>query len=231
LIPFIISLTQIYFQVQFPSVISTLTSLPHSLYILIYTWLLYPSCHNYSFQMHFSVHLIITSKCICKVVLATGPIPRFGSGSGSDPEPDRCNGFSPKPWHFKSTILAPIRYLSSDRIVTWSVRRLCSFSPSFTSRCHICNRTNIRWVAIENPHFSAELSPSFTAIQRILLQSQIWQREEKEGLILHNLRTDHVTIRSELRYLFGAKVEGTVIWNRGPVPTLPRTQCVHLFSG
>ena len=164
-------------------------------------------------------------------VLATGPNSRFSSGSGSNPEPDRCNGFSPKTRHFKSTILAPIKYLSSDRIVTWSVRRLCSFSPSFTSRSHICDQTNICWVAIKYPHFSAEKSPSFTAIQRILLQSQIWQREVKEGLILHNLRTDHVTIRSELRYLIGAKVEGTIIWNGGPVPTCPRTRWVPLFSG
>jgi hypothetical protein len=28
----------------------------------------------------------------------------------------------------------------------------------------------------------------------------------KEGLKLHNLRTDHVTIRLELRYLIGAKI-------------------------
>jgi len=35
-------------------------------------------------------------------------------------------------------------------------------------------------------------------------------REVKEGLKLHNLRTDHVTIRSELIYLIGAKAVGTV---------------------
>jgi len=145
------------------------------------------------------------------VVLAMGPNSRFGSGSGSNPEPDRCNGFPPTTRHFKSTILAPIEYLSSDRIVTWSVRRLCSFSPSFPSRSQICDPTSIRWVAIENPHFSAEISPYFTAIQWILAQSQIWQREVKEGLKLHNLRTDHVTIQSELRYLIGGKVAGTVI--------------------
>jgi len=164
-------------------------------------------------------------------VLATGPNSRFCSGSGSNPEPNRCNGFPPTTWHFKCTILTPIKYLSSDRIVTWSVRRLCSFSPSFPSRSQICDLTSIRWVAIENPHLSAEISPYFTAIQRILAQSQIWQREVKEGLGLHNLRTDHVTIRSELRYLIGGKVAGTVIWNRGPGPTRPRTCWVPLFSG
>jgi len=164
-------------------------------------------------------------------VLPTGPNSRFGSGPGSNPEPDRCNWFAPKTRHFKSTILAPIKYLSSDRIVTWSVRRLCSFSPSLPSRSQICDLTSIRSFAFENPHFSAEISPYFTAIERILAQSQIWQREVKEGLKLHNLRTDHVTIRSEFRYLIGGKVAGTVIWNGGPVPTSARTRWVPLFSG
>jgi len=164
-------------------------------------------------------------------VLATGPNSRFGSGSGSNPELDRCNGFPPKTRHFKSTILGPIKYLSSDRIVTWSVRRLCSVSPSFPSHSQICDPTSIRWVAIENPRFSPAISPYFTAIQRISAQSQIWQREVKEGLKQQNLCTDHVTIRSELRYLIGGKVAGTVIWNRGPVPTRPQTRWVPLFSG
>jgi hypothetical protein len=31
----------------------------------------------------------------------------------------------------------------------------------------------------------------------------------KEGLELHNLHTDHVVIRSELKYLIGATVAGT----------------------
>jgi len=45
--------------------------------------------------------------------------------------------------------LPPIKYLSSDRIVTWSVRKLCSSSPSFTSRCQICDWANIRWIAVK----------------------------------------------------------------------------------
>jgi len=126
------------------------------------------------------------------------------------PKPDRCNGsyhmknpahwkwagFPPKTPHFKFTILAPIKYLSSDRIMTWSVRRLCSFSFSFTSHCPICDQTNIRWVAIENPPISGKISLNFTASQWILVLSQIWQREVKEQLKLHNLHTDHVMIRS-----------------------------------
>ena len=45
--------------------------------------------------------------------------------------------------------LPPIKYLSSDRIVTWSVRKLCGFSPSFTSRCQICDSANIRRIAVK----------------------------------------------------------------------------------
>jgi len=92
-----------------------------------------------------------------ELVFATGPHSRFGSGSSCNPEPDCCNWFPPKTRHFKSTILAPIKYLSSDRIVTWSVRRLCSFSPSCPSRSQIWDPTSIRWVAIENPHFSPDI--------------------------------------------------------------------------
>jgi hypothetical protein len=40
----------------------------------------------------------------------------------------------------------------------------------------------------------------------MLIGLQIGKREVKELLILHNLRMDHVSIRSELRYLIGAKV-------------------------
>jgi len=127
-----------------------------------------------------------------------------------------------KPGLGKPGISPPIRDLSSDRIVTWSVGRLCSFSSSFTSRSQICGRTNIRWVAIENPQISSEIWCYFTAIQPMLVQTQIWQQEVKERLKLHNLHIDHVLIRSELKYLIGAKVAGTVIWNRGPGSTLPK---------
>ena len=171
-------------------------------------------------------------------MLATVPNRRVSSGSGSDPEPNRCNGSShtktrtvaigpvlpPKTRHYKSTIFAPIKYLSSDRIVTWSVGKLCSFSPSFTSRSQICGRTNIHRVAIENPRILPEKWRYFTAIRWILVQSQIGQREVKQRLKLHNLHTDHIVIRSELKYLIGATVAGTVIWNRGPGSIRPKNR-------
>jgi len=145
-----------------------------------------------------------------RVVLATGPNSRVGSGSGSTRNQIVAMGLTtrktqtvgngpvlpPKTRHFKFPILAPIKYLSYDRIVIWSVRTLCSFSRSFTSRCQICDWTNIRWVAVENPRISLIISCYFTAILRILVGSQIWKREVKERIILHNLHTDHITIRS-----------------------------------
>jgi hypothetical protein len=47
-------------------------------------------------------------------------------------------------------------------------------------------------------------------------------REVKEQVKLDNLRLEHVMIRSELRYLIGAKVAGTVIWNHGLGSTRPK---------
>jgi len=49
-------------------------------------------------------------------------------------------------------------------------------------------------------------------------------REVKEQLTLHNLRTDHVTIRSELKYLIGAKIVDlkcrVFAGKTGPFPTV-----------
>ena len=46
----------------------------------------------------------------------------------------------------------------------------------------------------------------------------------KARLELHNLRTDHVMIRLELKYLIGAKVAETVKWNRGAGTTRPKNR-------
>jgi len=141
-----------------------------------------------------------------ELVLATGPNSQFGSRSGSNPEQDRCNGFyhtktrtgiTTKTHYFTLTTFAPIKYLSSDRIMTWSVHRLSIISHSFTSRVHNCNVTNICWVAIESPQISHQIWRYFTATQQILVAMPFWLRKVKELLKLHNLCTDHVTIRSE----------------------------------
>jgi hypothetical protein len=70
--------------------------------------------------------------CRWQLVLATVPNSRVGTGSGSDPEPNRYNGYyhtktrtvaigqvlPTKTQHLNIKTLASIKYLSSDRIVT-----------------------------------------------------------------------------------------------------------------
>jgi len=136
-----------------------------------------------------------------------------------------------KPGLCKPRCLTPIKYVSSDRIVTWSVRRLCSSGRSVTYRFQICDPTNIRWVAIENPLISRKMCLYFTATQRISVGSQIWKWEMKQRLVLHILHTDHVMIRSELKYLIGAKVAGTVIWNRSPGNNPAKTKRFGFSAG
>ena len=52
-------------------------------------------------------------------------------------------------FHFTvPTTLAPINYLSFDRIMTWSIRKLFSFNRSCTSCIQICNPTDIRWMVV-----------------------------------------------------------------------------------
>jgi len=76
---------------------------------------------------------------------------------------------------------------------------------SVTNLQQICDPINIRWVAIENLRISVEISRYFTATLQILIRSQIWTQEVQERIKLHNLCIDHLTIRSELKYLIGTK--------------------------
>jgi hypothetical protein len=158
-----------------------------------------------------------------ELVLATGPNCRVSSGSGTTRNRTVAtvltsrktrtvgNGpvLQPKTRHFKFTIVAPIKYFSSDRITTWSICRLCSFSRSITSRFQIFDRTSIHWVAIENLPIPSEIWHYFTTTQRISVGLQVWMQEVKERLKMNNLHIDHVMIRSKLKYLIGAKAVGT----------------------
>ena len=173
-------------------------------------------------------------------MLATVLNSRFSSGAGSTRNRTFAPGLTtwktrtigngpvlpPKTRHFKFTILTPMKYLSSDHIMTWSICRVCSISRFITSHCQMCNRINICRVAIENPQISHIIWRYFSAIQQILVRLQIWKREVEELLTLHDLYIDHVTIRSELKYLIGSKVAGTIRWNRSPVPNWPKPQGV-----
>ena len=116
----------------------------------------------------------------------------------------------PKSRHFNSTTLPPIKYLSSDRIMTWSVYRLCSSSRCFTCRSQICDPTSIPWVAIQNPQISLTICPFLTATLRISVTSQIRKGEVNERPELRNQCTDHVALRWELKYLILFKSVETV---------------------
>jgi hypothetical protein len=110
--------------------------------------------------------------------------------------PDHCNwaSITNTTGHFNLTILAPIKYLSSDSIVTRSICRLCRINRSFTSRVHICNPTNICLVAIKNLPILPKIELFFKATQRLSVGSPIGMWEVKVWFILYNLCIDHVTI-------------------------------------
>jgi len=153
------------------------------------------------------------------LVLAMVPNSWFSSGSGSNLQPDHCNGLYHtktrtvaiglilplKYPHLNLTALDPIKNLSSDCIVRWSLCRLCSIGRSVTAGFQICDLTNTRWVAIEYQQILVQIWSHVTVIQWILIALQIWMWEVKELLKLHNLCIDHVTIRSELKTLNAAK--------------------------
>jgi len=115
------------------------------------------------------------------VVLATVPNWQFGSGSRLELNWNCCNEFCPikkqnrtEPtvfWpvpHFrKLRTLAPIKYLSCDRITIWYIHKRCSFRCSFTSYSPICNPITIRCVALKNAKFPALFHSNSTNSERI----------------------------------------------------------------
>ena len=115
----------------------------------------------------------------------------------------------PKTRQFNITTLPPIKYLSSDRTVTWSVHRMCSSSRFCTSQFQICARTNTHWVAIQTPQIWLTIGRNLTTTQWISVGSEIWTGKVKARWAVHNLHTDHVMIQSELKYLIAAKGVGT----------------------
>jgi len=161
---------------------------------------------------------------VTALVTTTGRNSRVGSGSGStwnrtvatglDTLKTRPSGNGPvlptKTRQIDITTLSPMKYLSSDCIMTWSVCRLCSSSRSFASRSQICDPTNICLVAIENLLVLLTICPFFTATHRISVRSQIGKQEVKEQPDQHNLHTDHVTIQWQLKYLIGGQGFGNI---------------------
>ena len=143
------------------------------------------------------------------LVVAPVPTRQYGSGLRLEPEPNRFNRshhrqtrtvaielvLPPKSLHFNLTTLAASKYLSSDRIVTWSICRLCRVGHSSTSRDQLGNPSDICSVAFKTPSISPECVHFFTATQRLLVRSPIWTQEVKERSILYDLRIDCVTIQ------------------------------------
>jgi hypothetical protein len=103
------------------------------------------------------------------------------------------------------TILTPIRYLNSDCIATWSSCEICRLMPYFLSRSQICDRNNIHWVTLKWSRKSCQNGRVSIPTPPKLVRSQLRQREMKEGIKLHIIRIDYVSIRWELWYLIGAR--------------------------
>jgi hypothetical protein len=178
-------------------------------------------------------------------MLAAVPNPWVRCGSSSDPEPHCCNVsyhtttvtvaigrvVPSTTQYFNSTISDQIKYLSSDCIVTWSVCRFCSLSLCCTSRCQIWGGNNNCQVAIEILRITPVMWRYITAIECILVQSLILHWDVKDRLKLHNLHTIHILIKSDLKYLIGAKVAKTVIWNGCPGSTGSKTLRVYFRPG
>jgi hypothetical protein len=108
--------------------------------------------------------------------------------------------------------LAPIKYMSYDRILTWSVCRLCISTFSFTSCCQICDQVNFHWVVVKKRPILSENRRFSKTTQGIVVGILIWQWELKKRVEMHNLHTDHVMIRSELKYLISTKVVNLKCW-------------------
>jgi hypothetical protein len=131
--------------------------------------------------------------------------------------PNYCKwaGFTIKGRQFNIPKFAPIKYLTPDCIVTWSLCWLCTSSYFFTFSSHIWNPTNIHWVGIGIPVVGHTLCPVFTAAQQISIRSHIRKREVEHQLQLHNLHTYHVLTESELKCIGPGIVAETLKWHRG----------------
>jgi len=154
-----------------------------------------------------------------KVVLAPVPSCYNCSGIPLQPEPNYCNGIyhtniktvanwpvlPPKTWPLILISITPMKYLSSDCNMTWSVSSLYSSSSCLIRQSRIRHQTNIGCGLIENPSIAIEICPSFTATQGVSGGCQIWKWEMTKRIVLFNLHTYHVNIWLEMKYLIAAK--------------------------
>jgi hypothetical protein len=80
--------------------------------------------------------------------------------------------------HLKTYLLqahffAPIKFLSSYHIVTWSICEWCSIRWSFISHCLFFNLINFYWVTVENQWFWPDFQCYFTVTEQIMIELQI----------------------------------------------------------
>ena len=89
--------------------------------------------------------------------------------------------------------------------MTWSIRKLFSFSHSFIFCTEICNPTDIGWMVVTQSLNLRAIGWFSIATQRILVGLQLWKWEVEKRLKLHNLRIDRVVIQTEPKYSIGAR--------------------------
>jgi len=118
-----------------------------------------------------------------RLVLARVPDPWFGSGSGLELNWNICNMFYPvkQPNRTEPAVfwplpkfhwqwnLAPIKYLSSDRITIWYIHKRCSLACSFTSYCPLWDLINICWVAVKLHQKLGDFGSDTTNIDQIAM--------------------------------------------------------------
>jgi len=141
------------------------------------------------------------------LVLATVPNWRFGSGSGLEPNLNRCNGcypikkpnrmepavFWPVPHFHKLSALAPIKYLSCDCITIWYIHNWYSVRCSFTSHSPICDTISICCVASKNDLFSALLHSNSTNSDHIANWRTGGERASKTASFMYISYCDTIT--------------------------------------
>jgi hypothetical protein len=143
-----------------------------------------------------------------RLVLATVPNSQNRGGLGLEREWNHCNRshhpgtwtvafrpvFTGNPGLFNPRTFAPIEYLSSHWIATWSICEWSSVRYCFTCGWPILIVSNNRCVAVETPRIGRNWECYFIVTQQILIGVQIGDQGVNVLLKLHLLRKDHCVI-------------------------------------
>jgi len=162
------------------------------------------------------------------------PKPQFGSGNGLELNWNRCNRFYPinKPNRSEPTVfwlvpqfrqlrtLASTKYLSSDRITIWYLRKRCSFGCSLTSYSLFCDPINICWVTAKD----AQVTPLFHSNSTNIDWISKWRIGGERACKTASFTIYHIVIWSELKYVIGAKVLSSGKWGSAVCRTCPKNR-------